>query len=149
MKGPILVVAGCAIRDGRVLMTRRGPNDPRWEGYWEFPGGKVEAGEHPVEALEREWLEELGAEIRPTSGPLRGLYSGNSGDCHYVVLAWRVEIVTPEPEWQLEPASISETCWLPIRIVEWIEPQMPSVLPLHLALSFELGRSSAWRSATA
>lgn len=143
MKGPILVVAGCAVRDGKVLVARRGPGDPRWEGLWEFPGGKVEAGEHPAEALAREWLEEIGAAIRPASGPLRGVYSGRTGDRHYVVLAWRIEIVTPEPEWKLDPDSISETRWVPRHEVGWLQPQMPSLLPLQLALAFEMGRVSA------
>ena len=54
----MLVVGAALLRDGRVLASRRtGP--PRLAGLWEFPGGKVEAGESPEEALHRELAEEL------------------------------------------------------------------------------------------
>ncbi len=60
MKGPIWVVAG-ALRasDGRWLMHRR-PLEKHHGGLWEFPGGKVESTEKPVESLIRELHEELG-----------------------------------------------------------------------------------------
>ena len=48
---------------GRVLAARR-PEDKTLPGKWEFPGGKVEVDEEPIEALEREILEELGCCIR-------------------------------------------------------------------------------------
>ena len=44
--------------DGRVLLTRR-PDDRHMGGLWEFPGGKVDPGESPTEALARELVEEL------------------------------------------------------------------------------------------
>ena len=45
--------------NGLVLLAER-PVDKAWSGYWEFPGGKIEANETPVAALKRELLEELG-----------------------------------------------------------------------------------------
>jgi 8-oxo-dGTP diphosphatase len=48
--------------DGAVLLAQR-PIGKVYAGYWEFPGGKVEAGEIPEAALEREIREELGVEI--------------------------------------------------------------------------------------
>ena len=57
----IEVVAAVIRKDGRVFATQRGYGD--WEGWWEFPGGKIEQGETPEEALRREILEELQAEI--------------------------------------------------------------------------------------
>ena len=51
-------VAAAVIFDGdRVFATRRGHGE--WKGYWEFPGGKIEPGETPEEALCREIVEEL------------------------------------------------------------------------------------------
>lgn len=56
-----LVVAGLIIgEDGRVLITQRRA-DQALPLKWEFPGGKVEIGESPIEALRRELLEEIGA----------------------------------------------------------------------------------------
>jgi 8-oxo-dGTP diphosphatase len=64
---PIVLVAAVALlnRDGKVLIARRPPGRPL-AGLWEFPGGKVEAGEEPETALIREILEELGIEIART-----------------------------------------------------------------------------------
>lgn len=47
--------------EGRIFATQRGYGD--WKDYWEFPGGKMEAGESPEEALRREILEELDVQI--------------------------------------------------------------------------------------
>ena len=61
---PINVVAGVIRRaDGRLLITQRLPDDTLG-GYWEFPGGKVEAGEELPTALKRELAEELGVETK-------------------------------------------------------------------------------------
>lgn len=58
----ISVVAAIIVEDGRVFATQRGYGD--WKGWWEFPGGKVEAGESPEDALAREIREELDTEIK-------------------------------------------------------------------------------------
>lgn len=57
-----LVVGAAIVRAGRLLAARRtGP--PELAGRWEFPGGKVEPGENPEQALLRECREELGVEV--------------------------------------------------------------------------------------
>jgi len=53
------VVAAAIVDSGRVLVVRRAPGQ-KLAGKWEFPGGKVEAGENEAEALARELREELG-----------------------------------------------------------------------------------------
>ena len=57
----IEVVAAIIIKDEHVFATQRGYGD--FKGWWEFPGGKIEAGESPEEALVREIHEELDTEI--------------------------------------------------------------------------------------
>lgn len=67
----LLVVAAALIDvDGRVLVSRR-PDGKSLAGLWEFPGGKLEPGERPEEALIRELAEELGIVVtEPCLAPL-------------------------------------------------------------------------------
>lgn len=57
----IPVVAAVILRRGRVLLCQR-PDGPHLPLKWEFPGGKIDSGETPVEALGRELREELGVD---------------------------------------------------------------------------------------
>lgn len=57
----IEVVAAIIRRDGRYFATQRGYGE--FEGMWEFPGGKIEPGEEPRDALVREIHEELAVEV--------------------------------------------------------------------------------------
>lgn len=61
----LLLVVACALvdSDNRVLVTQR-PEGKSLAGLWEFPGGKLEAGERPEPALIRELSEELGIEVK-------------------------------------------------------------------------------------
>jgi len=62
---PLVLVAACALidPDGRVLVAQR-PAGKSMAGLWEFPGGKVEAGERPEDTVIREMQEELGVTIK-------------------------------------------------------------------------------------
>src|SRR5690606_33833695 len=62
VKKQINVVGAVIVEDGRVLCVQRGP-DGSLPGMWEFPGGKVEPGESPEDALAREIREELECDI--------------------------------------------------------------------------------------
>lgn len=57
----IEVVAAIIIKNKQVLAAQRGYGE--WQGWWEFPGGKIESGESPQAALKREIKEELDADI--------------------------------------------------------------------------------------
>ena len=57
----IEVVAAIILKEGRIFATQRGYGE--FKGWWEFPGGKMESGESPQEALKREIREELDAEV--------------------------------------------------------------------------------------
>ena len=67
MTGIVRVAAAVILRaDGKVLLAQRPPGKA-YAGYWEFPGGKLEAGETPAHALSRELHEELGITVRTAS----------------------------------------------------------------------------------
>ena len=93
-RGPLVLVAAVALldADGRVLLAQR-PAGKSMAGLWEFPGGKVEAGERPEAALIRELDEELGITVRePCLAPLT-FASHDYGDFHllmplYVCRRW-------------------------------------------------------------
>ncbi len=63
-KGSMVIVAACVLlNEARELLIAKRPPGRPLAGLWEFPGGKVEQGEEPEEALIRELKEELGIEI--------------------------------------------------------------------------------------
>lgn len=64
------MVTGLLLRDGRVLLCHRSP-DRRWyPDVWDLPGGHVESGEEPEQALARELREELDIELIDPPGPV-------------------------------------------------------------------------------
>lgn len=63
-EGTIIVAAAVLRRQDRYLLTRR-PEGTHLAGFWELPGGKVEPGESPEDALVRECREECGITVRP------------------------------------------------------------------------------------
>ncbi len=63
LESPLQVVAGILHHDGRLLVCQRKKEDGNFPLKWEFAGGKVEAGEQPEIALQREMNEELGINV--------------------------------------------------------------------------------------
>lgn len=118
MTEPTLVVAAALVRTGRVLAARR----TKPGGKWEFPGGKCEQGESPLEALRREIFEELGIDIQPgaeISAP-DGVWPINA---ELVMRIWYAEpLGEPRPlsdhdqiRW-LAPTELVALDWLPADI---------------------------------
>ena len=92
----IAVVAGVVRRGGRVLLCQR-PEGKRLGLLWEFPGGKLEAGESPEAALERELREELAIETR-TGRVLDALRLDDRNGGDLLMLFYESEIVRGEPQ---------------------------------------------------
>ena len=124
--GPVVLVAAVALLDvdGRVLLARR-PEGKAMAGLWEFPGGKVGAGETPEQALIRELAEELGIDTRESCLAPLAFASHAYDDFHllmplYVCRVWRGEI-TP-----LEGQALA---WVrPLRLADY--PMPPADAPL-------------------
>ena len=83
---PLVLVAACVLLDGegRILIAKR-PEGRPLAGLWEFPGGKMEPGEAPEDALIRELAEELGIEIAPADLAPLTFVSHDYSDFHLLM----------------------------------------------------------------
>ena len=115
MPGRQLVVGAAVVAGGRVLAARRS-YPPAARGGWELPGGKVEPGESPQDAVVRELREELGLTVRVTA-MLPGEQPVGTGLVLRVLLAVPVA-GEPTPRehdalrW-LGPVELDDVAWLP------------------------------------
>lgn len=91
----IPVVAGFLKKDTRILVGQR-PENNSLAGLWEFPGGKIELGESPEEALARELSEELGIEAE--IGELKLSVTHSYNDVGIVILFYEVLFWKGEPK---------------------------------------------------
>jgi 8-oxo-dGTP diphosphatase len=117
---PLEVVAAVIEDDGAVLACRRRPGKAA-AGRWEFPGGKVEAGESPEQALTREIREELGIGIRIVSH----LTSDVTGPIKLVCL--RAELDSARP---VSSTDHDELRWVVrerLGELEWADADWPAV----------------------
>lgn len=92
----IAVVAGVVRRGERLLLCQR-PEGKRFGMLWEFPGGKIEAGESPEAALERELREELHVETH-TGRVLDALRLDDRNGGDLLLLFYESAIVSGEPQ---------------------------------------------------
>ena len=79
---PEVAVGAVCVRDGRLLVVRRGRGVA--VGRWSLPGGRVEPGETLADAVRRELREETGLDV--AVGPLCGIAERISDRAHYVIL---------------------------------------------------------------
>jgi 8-oxo-dGTP diphosphatase len=117
--------------DGQVLLGRR-PHGKPWAGWWEFPGGKIEDGETPFDALQRELHEELGIEAVHAYPWLTRTFAYPERTVKlrfFTVRAWRGEPHGRENQqisWQF-PAAVEVGPLLPANAPILDALQLPSV----------------------
>ncbi|MGW2508122.1 (deoxy)nucleoside triphosphate pyrophosphohydrolase [Streptomyces scopuliridis] len=117
-----VVVAGAVYDRGRLLAARRSA-PPELAGRWELPGGKLEPGEAPEQALVRELREELGVETEPVER-IPGEWPLKPG---YVLQVWTARLLSGDPR-PLEDHD--ELRWLgpdEIHTVDWLDQDRPAV----------------------
>lgn len=118
---PIDVAVGILLKpNGDVLLGSR-PDGKPYAGYWEFPGGKVEAGEAVFDALKREFAEEIGVRIlsaEPWCG-VEYVYPHAHVRLHFFI----------SREWQGEPRALEgqQLAW---QGQMQLEPILPATMPL-------------------
>jgi len=122
----IEVVAAVICQGGRVFATQRGYGE--WKDWWEFPGGKMEAGETPEAALKREIREELSAEI--SVGRLLGTVEHDYPDFHLTMhcylcslLSEAVRLNEHEAARWLAKEELDGVRWLPadLQLIEQLK----------------------------
>ena len=125
----VRVAAGVIARDdGRVLLAQRPPGKA-YEGYWEFPGGKLEPGESIEAALGRELHEELGIDVTACQ-----LWRTLEHDYPHAyvrlffckVTEWKGTPLGREGQaiaWQTLPVDVAPLLPAAIPILEWLEEE--------------------------
>lgn len=117
------LVSAAIIRGGTCLVVQRGPT-MSYPGRWELPGGKVEPGEHPRDALRRELREELDVQI--VVGPLIARATSHPGRRDFTVEVYEIILAFGRPalhehaqqRW-IRAASLED--------LDWAEPLEPIV----------------------
>jgi 8-oxo-dGTP diphosphatase len=125
----MLVVAALIRREGLLLISRR-RTDQAMPNLWEFPGGKVEAGESPQTALAREVREELGCDVEVGRIDDVVFHPYPAFDLYMLVYACR--LVRGEPG----PVAVAEIAWITPAQLPTIE-LLPADLPLARRLAEE------------
>lgn len=117
------VTAAIIVKQGKILAARRGPGK-HLQGYWEFPGGKVEENESPETCLERELFEELSISSRV------GAYIGQSvfdyGDKIVKLMAYEVDHLGGD----FKLVDHDEICWLDLEQIDdlkWAPADIPLI----------------------
>jgi len=136
---PLVAVAAAVLlrSDGRVLLAQRLRGTP-YAGYWEFPGGKVESGETPRDALARELREELGIDVIRAAPWLtqRYVYPHAHVELHFFrVFSWRGDPHGRDGQavaWQM-PGAFDVEPLLPANTVILRALELPAVYGISMA----------------
>ncbi|HYZ48122.1 MAG TPA: (deoxy)nucleoside triphosphate pyrophosphohydrolase [Sphingomonas sp.] len=125
----IVVAAALVHSDGLVLVQQRAPHRSM-AGLWEFPGGKVELGETPEQALVRELAEELGIGLAAETLTPAAFASERLGDRHMLLLLYTARAWRGEPQ----PLDASAIRWVSLDEMRSLA-MPPADVPLVEALA--------------
>lgn len=117
MKTVLVVAAALVDSEGRVLIAQR-PEGKQLAGQWEFPGGKVEPGETPEEALIRELDEELGITVKRACLAPFVFASHTYDDFHLLMPLFLIR------RWEGEPESREH------KALKWVRPNQMRDYPM-------------------
>ena len=124
MKKTIEVVGAIIVDNGKILCAQRGP-EKSLANFWEFPGGKVEANETPIEALKRELTEELLITVTVEDEMFESTkHEYDFGIVHLTTFICHLEEGQPQ---LTEHVAIK---WLPVEeldALEWAPADVPAV----------------------
>lgn len=114
----INVVAAAIEKDGKIFCAQR-PEGKSLGGYWEFPGGKLEEGESPEEALIREIHEELNSQIEIISFVNEASYDYDFGTVvmktfHAKLVSGNLDLLEHQDSTWLEPSRLKTLNWAPV-----------------------------------
>lgn len=126
----VLIERDAAGTEGRFLLTSRPPGKV-YEGYWEFPGGKLEAGETVEQALRRELQEELGITI----GSVLPWKVEMHDYPHALVRLHFCKVYDWDGEFEMREAQAMSWQQLPVRV----HPVLPGTLPVLAWFAQERG----------
>ncbi|MCB8902895.1 MULTISPECIES: (deoxy)nucleoside triphosphate pyrophosphohydrolase [unclassified Streptomyces] len=118
----VVVVAGALYDRGRLLAARRSA-PVELAGRWELPGGKLEPGESPEEALVRELREELGVEVEPGER-IPGEWPLKPG---YVLRVWTARLLSGEPRPLEDHDALRWLTRSELDSVDWLDQDRPAV----------------------
>ncbi|WP_245929824.1 (deoxy)nucleoside triphosphate pyrophosphohydrolase [Allonocardiopsis opalescens] len=131
--GTTLVVGAAIVRDGRLLAAQRAA-PAALRGGWEFPGGKVDPGETPVQALLRECREELDVRVEPGPELLPRTGAAWPLSERAVMRVWLARVAEGEPR-AVEHLALRWLAADELLDVAWLAADLPVVAAVRPYLS--------------